>query len=354
MVCVTYHETGVRVIAIDGSVGEGGGQILRSALALSLITGRPFRMEHIRAGRSRPGLQRQHLAAVRAAAAVGEADVCGDALGCQTLTFVPRGVRSGDHTFSTGTAGSCTLVLQTVLLPLLGAGAPSRLTLEGGTHNPWAPPFEFLELAFLPLLVRMGARVTVRLGSHGFYPAGGGRLDVRIEPSALTPLELGARGALLRRRAVAVVSRLPRHIAERELEAVRLRLGLGEGETSVREVASPGPGNVVIVELECEHVTEVCTAFGQKGVSAERVGAEVAGEASAYLEAGVPVGAHLADQLLLPLAVAGGGGFATLAPTSHTRTNAEVVQRFLDTIVTMTEIDGGRFEVRVEGRGVTP
>jgi RNA 3'-terminal phosphate cyclase (ATP) len=339
------------MIEIDGSAGEGGGQILRSALTLALITGIPFSMVRIRAGRPRPGLQRQHLAAVRAAVAVSQAEVSGDALGSQRLELRPAPVRGGAYTFATGSAGSCTLVLQTVLLPLLRADAPSRLVLEGGTHNPWAPPFEFLEHAFLPLLRRMGGRVTARLVTPGFYPAGGGRIEVEIEPSRLAPLELPRRGEMRRRRAVAMVSRLPRTIAERELEVVRSRLGLAPDEMAVEDVASRGPGNAVLVLLESEHITEVCTACGEKGVPAQRVAAAVATEAGAYLRAGVPVGLHLADQLLLPLAVGGGGAFVTLAPTSHTQTNAEVLRRFLDTAVVMTEIGEGAWEIRVTSAG---
>jgi RNA 3'-terminal phosphate cyclase (ATP) len=210
------------LITIDGSMGEGGGQVLRTSLALSLVTGKPFRIERIRAGREKPGLLRQHLTAVNAAAAVGGADVDGAALGSRELGFRPGAVRPGEHRFAVGTAGSATLVLQAVLPALLGARGSSSLVLEGGTHNPFAPPFDFLAKAFLPLLARMGAKVEARLERPGFYPAGGGRFHVAIEPvERLQRLDLPSRGEPKRRLARAMVSNLHRNIADRELKAVK-------------------------------------------------------------------------------------------------------------------------------------
>ena len=204
-------------ITIDGSEGEGGGQILRTALALSLVTGRPFRIDGIRAGRRKPGLMRQHLTAVQGAAQVSGARVSGGDLGSRTLSFEPSQVRGGEYRLAVGTAGSATLVLQTVLPALLLAREPSRLTLEGGTHNPYAPPFDFLARTFLPILRRMGASIDVRLEMHGFYPAGGGRFAVAIEPcAALGRLSLLERGAT-RVTARAIVASLPETIAKREL-----------------------------------------------------------------------------------------------------------------------------------------
>src|SRR5689334_333662 len=170
------------MLKLDGSVGEGGGQILRTALALSALTGQPFEIEKIRAKRRKPGLLRQHLTAVRAATALCQAQVEGDSLGSMTLRFVPGDVKPGEYAFAIGTAGSATLVLQTVLPPLLLASRPSKITIEGGTHNPLAPPVDFLDRSFLPLVRRMGPRVRVQLERWGFYPAGGGRISVEIEP----------------------------------------------------------------------------------------------------------------------------------------------------------------------------
>jgi RNA 3'-terminal phosphate cyclase (ATP) len=313
-------------------MGEGGGQVLRTALALSLVTGAPFRIEKIRGGRKKPGLLRQHLTAVKAAAAVGRAEIDGAELGSLQLTFRPVTVAAGDYTFSVGTAGSTTLVLQTILTPLLTASGPSTIVLEGGTHNPMAPPFDFLALAFLPLLRRMGAHVEARLERPGFYPAGGGRFMVSIEPApALASFALLARGDLRRTRARAIVANLPRHIAERELRVVQHRLGWDSSQLEVEVIDDGrGPGNVVTLEIESAHVTEVFTGFGERNVAAEAVAGQAVDDARHYLAANVPVGRHLADQLLVPMALARGGAFRTLAPTRHTTTNIDVIHQFTD------------------------
>ncbi|MBI5526461.1 MAG: RNA 3'-terminal phosphate cyclase [Deltaproteobacteria bacterium] len=319
-------------IQIDGSRGEGGGQVLRTALALSLVTGRAFRIVSIRSKRKKPGLMRQHLTAVHAASEVGNADVSGDAVGSTELSFAPRGIRPGDWHFAVGTAGSATLVFQTVLPALLCASGPSSLKIEGGTHNPFAPPFDFIQKAFLPLINRMGPRVEAELLRHGFFPAGGGRFTARVRPAPkLEPLVLRERGEVKSRAARALVARLPKTIAERELAEIKRRLGWHGDELRVEEVSdSAGPGNALVCEVASENVIEVFTGFGEKGVSAEKVAETVAAEVGEYIESGVPVGRHLADQLLIPLALAGRGEFVTLAPTPHTTTNIEVVGRFLD------------------------
>ena len=337
------------MIAIDGSMGEGGGQVLRTALALALGTGTPFRIDNIRAGRAKPGLLRQHLTAVRAAAAVGRAEVDGAELGSSQLVFRPTALCAGDYTFAVGTAGSATLVLQAVLAPLLLAPAPSSLTLEGGTHNPMAPPFDFLALTLLPLLRRMGARVEARLERSGFYPAGGGRFTVTVEPMAtLVPLDLAARGESRATRARAIVANLPRHIAERELRVVERSAGLSP-ETLAVEVIDDGrgPGNVVMIEVESEHVTEVFTGFGERNVAAEAVAGGAVTELRRYLAASAPVGRYLADQLLVPLVLGRGGVFRTLAPTRHTTTNIEVIRQFTGIAIVQdrTARDDARIEV---------
>ena len=338
------------MILLDGSQGEGGGQILRTALGLSLCSGQPFRIEKVRAGREKPGLLRQHLTAVTAAAAVGAAEVEGAALGSRELTFRPGKARvvGGEFAFAIGTAGSAGLVLQTILPALLTASGPSRLTLEGGTHNPFAPPFDFLARAFLPLVNRMGPRVSATLGRPGFYPAGGGKMKIAIEPcTQLRPLELLTRGEPRGRSARALVAGLARNIAERELKVVRERLGWTEEQCAVDLLPGAfGPGNALILEVASEHVTEVFSGFGQRGVASERVASVAAQEVRDYLAApGAPaVGEHLADQLLIPLALAGGGAFSTVTPSRHTRTNAEVITRFLP---------GVRFELREPTAGET-
>ncbi len=338
------------VIVIDGSQGEGGGQILRSSLALSVVTGLPFRIEKIRAGRKKPGLMRQHLAAVEAAAAVGEAKVEGAELGSRLLVFAPLGIKAGKYHFAVGTAGSCTLVLQTILPALLTANSPSQVVLEGGTHNPYAPPFDFLARVFLPLIERMGPGVSAVLERPGFYPAGGGKFTVTIEPAGrLQRIDLTERGKILNGRARAVLARLPRHIGERELKVVRERLGWSEACCHIEDAtSSPGPGNILFVEIESENCTELFTGFGKLGVSAEKVAESTVRQVDEYLRADVPVGPYLADQLLLPMALAGGGSFRTLTPTAHLTTNAEVLRMFLPIKVGMIERASNDWEIFVE------
>ena len=337
------------MLNIDGSMGEGGGQILRSSLALSLCLCTPFRISNIRRERDNPGLRRQHLAAVQAAAALGEADVEGAELGSQALSFVPRRLRAGEHHFAIGTAGSTTLVLQTVLPALLTAQAPSRLVLEGGTHNPHAPPFDFLDLAFLPLINRMGPKIIARLERPGFYPAGGGLIHIEIKPVArLQPLELLERGSILRQYACAVVANLPAQIAQRELQVIGEQLGLDAGQLELRVArTAKGPGNVVTVIVQSQHVTEVFTGFGERGVRAETVAAGVVNGVQRYLSARVPVGEHLADQLLLPFALAGGGSYLTLRPSSHTRTNIAVIGAFLGRRIASEKIGPDAWRIRI-------
>jgi RNA 3'-terminal phosphate cyclase (ATP) len=338
------------MLTLDGSQGEGGGQILRTALALSLVTRTPFRIENIRARRQKGGLLRQHLAAVRAAKAIGQARVEGDELGSRALTFVPGDVVPGSHEFDVGSAGSAMLVMQTVLPPLLIASQPSRLTLRGGTHNPTAPPFDYIERAFLPIVNRLGVRVQAMLLRHGFYPAGGGHVEVKITPAPkLARLQLLDRGPLVRRRVCAVTANLPRHIAEREVTTALDVLGWEASEGEVVELEDViGPGNAVMIELESANVTEIYTGFAQRGVRAEAVARKPADEVRRYLDAAVPVGCNLADQLLTIAGLGGGAEFRTLPLTEHSTTNADVVRMF--TGVTMTTIAEAGDVVRVEMR----
>jgi RNA 3'-terminal phosphate cyclase (ATP) len=294
---------------------------------------------------------RQHLTAVKAAAEVGGAEVRGNSIGSQDLTFTPQAIRHGQYHFAVGTAGSATLVLQTVLPALLlgSADQGSELVLEGGTHNPFAPPFDFLERAFLPLVARMGPRVEARLERPGFYPAGGGKFTVSIEPAPrLTRLDLPERGEIRRRLAEARVSRIPLSIAEREIGILRGKLPWPPECFQARAIRnSRGPGNILVIQIESEHVTEVFTGFGKKGVPSEQVVGEALHEVREYLAADVPVSAHLADQLLIPMALAGGGMFRTLAPSRHTMTNIEVIQQFLDMEITAQRGEKGDWEIEV-------
>lgn len=338
------------MITLDGSMGEGGGQVLRTALALSMVTGQPFVIDRIRAGREQPGLKRQHLTAVQAATAVSDAVVEGAELGSLRLAFRPRGVRGGDYRFAIGTAGSTTLVLQTVLPALLAADAPSTVTLTGGTHNPLAPPFDFLQLAFAPALRAMGASLDLQLGRHGFAPAGGGVMTATIGPAPLAAVQLLRRTPKGLPRARVLLAQLPRSIAERELHVVRRRLDLHPEQVRIEEVDSHGPGNMLLLEFPNEHVTEVIAVPGERGVSAEQVAERACAQARTFLASDVPVGEHLADQLLIPMAMAGGGAFRTLAPSSHTRTNAAVIERFLPVRFELQPEPAGSWRLVVERR----
>lgn len=337
------------MLHIDGSLGEGGGQVLRTALTCSMITGEPFRIDRIRARRSKPGLLRQHLTCVQAAAAISSATVEGAYLGSTSLTFEPGKIRGGEHRFAIGSAGSTTLVAETVLPALAFADGPGRIVIDGGTHNTAAPPFPFVEAAYLPLVRRMGFRFDARLHRPGFYPAAGGRIEIAAEPSSgFTPIALEHAGAVASRRIEAVVANLPFDIAEREAATARAVLCWGEDEARpLNEQRADGHGNVVLVTIAREHLTEVFSGFGQRGLSAEAVATRAAEAARRYLEADVAVGEHLADQLLLPMALARGGSFTTLRPSDHTRTNIAVIEKFLPVEIALLELSGERWRVTV-------
>ncbi len=338
------------MIVIDGSSGEGGGQILRSALSLSILTRTPFRMERIRAGRDKPGLLRQHLTAVNAAQEVSSADVTGAELGSRDLTFKPRTVQGGDRHFSIGSAGSTTLVLQTVLPALLRAPSPSTITIEGGTHNPAAPPFEFLSRAFLPLLTRMGARVELTLDQPGFFPKGGGKITCKVTPTDLGVLELEERGPVRKKRAISIVAGLPPAVAERQLRIARDRLSLSRDEVEKLEYPEErGPGNAVVVIYEFEHVTSVFAGLSDRGARAEEVAERAIGPTLRYLETKAAVSDHIADQILLPMAIGRGGVFTTSEPTAHTTTQIETLKIFLGGEVEVDTTDEKTYTITMRG-----
>ena len=319
------------MIEIDGGEGEGGGQILRNALALSLITGQAFHIFNIRAKRQRPGLMRQHLTAVEAACQIGAASCDGAAVGSMEIVFRPGTVKAGSYHFAIGTAGSTGLVLQTILMPLIFAEAPSHIVLEGGTHNLACPPFEFLAKTFLPLVNRMGPKVDARLIRHGFYPSGGGRIEVAILPAPLQPQEFVERGALRQASGKAVVAALPFDIGKREAATACKILDWPEEALPVTMLPQQqGPGNILLLEAEYEHVTEVVSGFGKLGVSAEALAKKAGQRLAGYMESSAFAGPYLADQLLLPMALSGRGRFTTVKPSEHTRTAAWVIGRFLE------------------------
>jgi RNA 3'-terminal phosphate cyclase (ATP) len=341
------------MIDIDGSFGEGGGQILRTSLALSLITGRPFHLRNLRARRSKPGLRPQHLMSVQAATAIGQAQVRGAALGSSELVFQPGEVAPGSYHFAIGTAGATGLVLHTVYLPLAWrAPGPSEVVLSGGTHVNKSPCFHFLECTWRPYMELLGLRIGLRMRRPGFYPRGGGVVQARIEPCPqLHGLQLRACGDVTRITGISAVAGLPEQIAERQARRAMTRLRRRQLPTDIRlETWDDGPGTVLTLVLDTTPVPTLLFGLGARGKPAERVADEAVDQAFAYLDKVSPgVDAHSADQLVLPLALAEEPSFFHVAEvTSHLLTNIAVIRRFLDREVTCEGQEGAPGVVCIE------
>jgi RNA 3'-terminal phosphate cyclase (ATP) len=329
----------MKTIQLDGS--SGGGQMLRTALSLAMVTGQPFRMVHIRGKRRKPGLMRQHLTCVKAACEISGGTADGAEIGSTELVFRAGKVRGASYSFAIGTAGSTSLLFQTLLPALLHADGPSTLRLEGGTHNPLAPPFEFIDRVFLPILRRMGAEVEVSLLETGFAPVGGGIIECRIQPCAkLTELHLHDRGELQFTTIRVPTRNLPLNIAGRILQTAMEHFPCEDSTVETRE---PGPGRGVccLCEAVFENITEITSAFGETNVTAERVGKRAGKLLSDFIGSNAAVGRHLADQLLLPLALAGGGSFTTMVPDDHVATNLQVIESILPIRSSIEEAERG-------------
>lgn len=341
-------KTNTFILSISGE--SGGGQLLRSSLSLALVTGRAFRMTNIRGKRPKPGLMRQHLTCVKAAAEVCGAEVEGAEMGSTELVFQPGKVTAGDYSFAIGSGGSTTLVLQTLLPALLHADAASRLCIEGGTHNPMAPPFEFIEQCFLPVIQSMGVDATVTLERPGFMQAGGGVLKAEIWPiKKWKKLKLTERGELVETFGRVLHSHLPGEIAEREITTASKLLEWPANLIALRYAHdSIGPGNAILLGARFAKVCEITTGIAQMGKSAEAVATGAAKSLRGYLASSAPVGAHLADQLLLPMALAGGGLLHTISITDHSRTNMALIEQFLPVKFSVKELDGGVKAVTVK------
>lgn len=343
------------MVEIDGSYGEGGGQILRTALALSCLTGKAFRIIDIRKGRKKPGLMPQHLVAVRAAANVAGAEVEGGAAGSTQLRFVPGAVRSSNYHFDIGTAGSVPLVLQTVIPPLLFAGGRSTVNLTGGTHVPFSPSYHYLAEVFAPMLARLGGRIDLNIDSFGFYPKGGGSVRCTVEAvKSLSPLGIAQQGRLLRVSGISAVGNLPFEIARRQREAalaVLAEAGI-EARIGLQEVSTPGKGTFVFLRGETEHALSGFTALGALGKRAETVGEEAARDLLDYHSSGAALDPHLADQLIVYLAlVQGESSFTTSCITRHLLTNLWVAGRFIPFRFAVEGMEGTPGEVRLYGKG---
>lgn len=332
------------MVEIDGSQGEGGGQIFRTALTLSMCLGKPVCIRNIRAGRRNPGLLRQHLTCLRAAQSICHAHVVGDQLGSMEVMFKPGTVQAGKYQFSVGTAGSTSLVFQTVYLPLFFAEGASELYLEGGTHNGLSPSFDFIESCFMPAIVPMGYTFSAQLEGFGFYPAGGGSwkaqvLSAQESVQKLKPLQLLHRGKVHCYSAVATSAKLPHHVTERELNHIQKKLLWPSEVLEQRLINSVGPGNIVSLRVNSEHVTEVVEVVGEKGMSAERVATKAIVSITKYLNMDVPVGEYLADQLLLPMVLGKGGEFKTGTPSMHLLSNANVIKQFMHVNINIVQED---------------
>lgn len=337
------------ILQISGE--SGGGQLLRSSLSLSLVTGQPFRMTDIRGKRPKPGLMRQHLTCVKAAAEVCEAAVDGAELGSTELVFHPGKITGGNYSFAIGSGGGTTLVLQTLLPALLHAEQPSTLRIEGGTHNPMAPPFDFIEQCYLPAIACMGVKAAVALERPGFMQAGGGVLTAAITPiKKWKKLKLTERGEAVDTFGRVLHAHLHRDIAEREISTAAQILEWPEERIELRYANdSTGPGNALMLGARFANVCEITTGIAQMGRSAESVATGAAKGLRAYLASSAPVGVHLADQLLLPMALAGGGVFHTLAISNHTRTSLALIEQFLPACrFTVEELDQGVKAVRCQ------
>ncbi len=326
----------------------GGGQLLRSSLSLALVTGQTFRMTKIRGKRPKPGLMRQHLTCVKVAAEVCDASVDGAELGSVELVFRPGKVMGGDYSFAIGSGGSTTLVLQTLLPALLHAEKSSTVRIEGGTHNPMAPPFEFIEQCYLPVLWSMGVDANVKLERPGFMQAGGGVITAEISPiKKWKELQLIERGDAVETFGRVFHAHLPREIAEREIITASQLLEWPTNHIELRYANdSAGPGNAILLGARFANVCEITSGIAQQGKSSEAVATGVAKSLRSYLASSAPVGAHLADQLLLPMALAGGGEIRVLAITDHTRTNIALIEQFLPVKFVVEELEAGVKQIR--------
>ncbi len=332
------------MLHIDGSYGEGGGQILRTCLSLAAITGQAVRIDRIRAGRNKSGLAIQHLTAVRAAATICQAKVHGDSLRSMTLEFIPScPTQSGEYTFDVtqttgaGSAGAVSLILQTILLPLALATGNSVVTLRGGTHLPWSPPILYIEQVYLPTLRQMGVQAEVQVNAWGWYPRGGGEVELRITgvggtvTSPLRGFNLLERGALQQVRGLAVVTELPSHIPQRMASRAENLLQQANLKAQVQPVRERGvgPGAGIFLTAIYDHSRTGFGALGEIGLAAERVAQIATQELLDFDATGAPVDQFLADQLLLPSALASEASQYRVAEIStHLTTNAWVIEQF--------------------------
>lgn len=346
------------MIEIDGSFGEGGGQILRTALSLSCLFNKPFRILNIRKGRKNPGLMPQHLTCVKAAQLLSDAHVEGDYIGSTDLVFCPSKIRGGDFFFDIGTAGSTSLVLQTLIPSLIFLNDKSRLTLKGGTHVPFSPCFHYISEVFGPTLEKIGIKINLFIESYGFYPKGGGKVLVEVLPvDKIGPLYIDYRGKILRLKGYSGTANLPLSIAERQIKGALERLSSINGldiQIKIMDVKSIGEGTFLFIKSESENSIAGFTSLGQKGKKAEDVGYEAAKGFIDYFFSGAALDNHLPDQIVLYLALSSGESFfSTSCITNHLITNLFTIRLFHEFKYHISGNVGEKGEVRIYGRGIS-
>lgn len=323
-------------VEIDGAMGEGGGQVLRSSLTLSVLTGSPLHIRNIRRYRRRPGLQPQHLSAARAAAQICGAKAGGMEQGSQDLDFEPGALIPGRYDFNIGTAGATSLVLQTVYLPLALARQSSEVSIHGGTHVPLSPCYHYLDRQWRPMLARLGIYLKLKMERAGFWPPGGGLMRASIAPCEVPRgLELSVRGDLLAVEGISAAAKLPAHVAERQrTRALKCLRDAGlTADIGLEHLEASSPGSMLLIVLRFRHSQACFFALGARRKRAERVAEEAVAEALRFLATDGAVDPFLADQLLLPLALASAPSeIRTALITPHLTTNAEVVRRFLPSV----------------------
>jgi len=341
------------LIEIDGSYGEGGGQILRTALAFSAIFKVPILIRNIRAGRKNPGLAHQHLTAVNAVARISVAEVEGNSFGSQTLRFIPKDIRPGEHRFDVETAGSVTLLLQALLLPLCLARSTSRLTLVGGTHVQWSPPFHYLSEVLFPTVKAMGISIDAAIKRWGWYPRGGGMIHVNINPcSEIQPITLLDRGSPKMIHGISAISNLPKHVADRQrdrtLKRIKEELKKDIEIEILYDAPADGQGSFLFLVAEYDRTVAGFSSLGAKGKPAEKVAEEAVDSMKDYIESKGCVDSHLADQLVPFVALAkGNSSFTTTRITDHLLTNLWVIQHFLDMTISISGERGERGRVEI-------
>jgi len=345
-------------IEIDGSIGEGGGQILRTSLAMSALLKKPICIKNIRAGRPKPGLQAQHLTCVHSLAKIANAEVKGDFLGSQELIFNPNSIQPGNYRFDVSdvkaSAGSVSLVLQAIFLPLALSGKKSKITLLGGTHVPWSPPIHYLQSVYLPIIAKMGINADIKLITWGWYPKGGGHVEVEINSAKLVNIDLSERGSLKNIKCICAVSNLPISIAQRQKDRVSEVLkskGL-KADFEIINAPSRGQGTGTFILAEFDKSIAGFSSLGVKGKRAEQVADEACESCLKFFESQMAIDEHLADQLIPLMALSKGvSRFTTSKISLHLLTNIHIAELFLPVKFHISAEKDQPGEVSVEGIG---